>query len=107
METCRVSQITGEHLVPAFSILIRYAGLNAFYAHIVHIEMLLVVHANSLALGQGAYALSTFQSALEFLTQLKRPGSNNLSFARETSGLEDQGSSALESLVKSLKSQVA
>ena len=105
-EACRGVQVSGEHLVPAFAILIRHANLNVFYAHIVHVEMLLVVHANSLALGQGGYALSTFQSALEFLTQLKRPTGRSL--ARENVIVDDPTSSALESLLKSRKSpQVA
>ena len=105
-EACKGVQVSGEHLVPAFAILIRHANLNVFYAHIVHVEMLLGVHANSLALGQGAYALSTFQSAIEFLTQLKRQAGRSI--ARETVILDDPTSSALESLMKSRKSpQVA
>ena len=68
------NDITGEHIIAIFAVIIKNSNMHSFHAHVMHVEMLLSTHPNSLALGQGAYALSTFQSALEVLIQLKGRG---------------------------------
>ena len=74
-----LTEMSGEHLVAGFVVLIKDAKmLNWYYPHISHMEMLLAAHPNTLALGQAAYALSAFQSALDFILNVTyTPGSLN------------------------------
>ena len=66
---------SGEHLVTGFIILVKEVNLTVFFPHVSHMEMLLAAHPNTLALGQGAYALSAFLSAMDFLaTVVYNPG---------------------------------
>ena len=70
-EVCKLKEVTGEHLVAGFVLLVKNVSIQVYFAHVSHVEMLLSVHSDSLALGQGAYGLSTLQSALDVLVQLK------------------------------------